>query len=83
MKPRNFVESSGLKTLQTLSLIGHGTICSEAHMPKTKQNILDAQTLVREILSDNFNQKVSAKALRAAAEKVVAAVPAPSPKKAA
>ena len=52
-------------------------------MTKNKQNMAEAQQLIKDILSENFNQKVDAKSLRAAAEKVLNSVPAPRPKRAA
>ena len=56
---------------------------SEADMTKNKQNIAEAQKLIKDILAENFNQKVDAKSLRAAAVKVLESVPAPKPKRAA
>jgi hypothetical protein len=44
-------------------------------MTKNKQNMAAAEQLVKDILSENFNQKVSAKSLRSAAAKVLESVP--------
>lgn len=44
-------------------------------MTRTKQNLADAQELVKSVLAKNFNQKVKATDLRAAAEKILEAVP--------
>jgi len=49
-------------------------------MTRTKQNLADAQELVRSILAKNFNQKIKATDLRAAAAKVLEAVPSIPPK---
>jgi hypothetical protein len=46
-------------------------------MTKNKQNMVEAQELVRNILEKNFNQKVTAKSVRTAAEKLLETVPAP------
>jgi hypothetical protein len=52
-------------------------------MPKTKENMAAAQQLVKDILSEHFNQKVDSKSLKAAAEKIVATIPNPRAKTAA
>ncbi len=50
-------------------------------MTKNKENIAAAQALVEAILAKNFNQKVSKKSSRAAAERLLESVPTARPSK--
>lgn len=52
-------------------------------MTKSKENLAAAQQLIKDILSENFNQKVGAKSLKAAAEKILDSVPVVKAKRAA
>lgn len=50
-------------------------------MTKSKENIAAAQALVEAILAKNFNQKVSKRSSRVAAEKLLDCVPIERPLK--
>lgn len=47
-------------------------------MTKSKQNLVEAQKFVKDVLAKNFKQKVDAESLRTAAEKILEAVPTSS-----
>lgn len=44
-------------------------------MAKTEDNVKASEDFIRDVLSKNFDQKVDKEALRAAAEKLCAAMP--------
>jgi hypothetical protein len=44
-------------------------------MAKTEDNLKTSEEFIRDVLSRNFNQKIDQESLRAAAEKLCAALP--------